>query len=414
MIQFKESDKERTRTSGILPILAVASLLLASLLLAACDDGADHPSAAPTPPPPPEVTAMTVAPQTVTLERIYPARAEAANYVEVRAQVEGILLERNYEEGGLVKAGAVLFQIDPAPYEARVQQAESELDRARAQLREMQRQWKRASQLYEKKAVSESRRDQAQSAVEIAKADVANAEAVLRTARIDLGYTEVHAPISGVTGLRAVSNGNLVTAGTLLTTIRQLDPMHVLFSMPEADAIALGRQLNSAGEASASAQHLVVRVRLADGSVYERQGLVDFTAAFVDPQTGTVQARAVFPNPQGVLLPGQFLRISVQGLQLSNAIVIPAKAVAEGLEGPVVYVLNEQNIARPQPVALGLSVAQDQVIEQGLQAGERVVVDGIAKVRPGEPVRPIPPTNSADHQDGEAATNGGTSSGTGR
>jgi len=414
MIQFKESDKERTRTSGILPILAVASLLLASLLLAACDDGADHPSAAPTPPPPPEVTAMTVAPQTVTLERIYPARAEAANYVEVRAQVEGILLERNYEEGGLVKAGAVLFQIDPAPYEARVQQAEAELDRARAQLREMQRQWKRASQLYEKKAVSESRRDQAQSAVEIAKADVANAEAVLRTARIDLGYTEVHAPISGVTGLRAVSNGNLVTAGTLLTTIRQLDPMHVLFSMPEADAIALGRQLNSAGEASASAQHLVVRVRLADGSVYERQGLVDFTAAFVDPQTGTVQARAVFPNPQGVLLPGQFLRISVQGLQLSNAIVIPAKAVAEGLEGPVVYVLNEQNIARPQPVALGLSVAQDQVIEQGLQAGERVVVDGIAKVRPGEPVRPIPPTNSADHQDGEAATNGGTSSGTGR
>lgn len=398
---------ERTRTSGILPILAAASLLLA-----ACDDGADQPSA--TLPPPPEVTAMTVASQTVTLERTYPARAEAANYVEVRAQVEGILLERSYEEGGLVKAGAVLFQIDPAPYEARVQQAEAELDRARAQLREMQRQWKRASQLYEKKAVSESRRDQAQSAVEIAKADVANAEAVLRTARIDLGYTEVRAPISGVTGLRAVSNGNLVTAGTLLTTIRQLDPMHVLFSMPEADAIALGRQLNSAGEASASAQHLAVQVRLADGSVYERQGVVDFTAAFVDPQTGTVQARAVFPNPQGVLLPGQFLRISVQGLQLSNAIVIPAKAVAEGLEGPVVYVLNEQNIARPQPVALGLSVAQDQVIEQGLQAGERVVVDGIAKVRPGEPVRPIPPTNSADHQDGEAATNGGTSSGTGR
>lgn len=400
---------ERTRTSGILPILAAASLLL---VLAACDDGADQPSA--TLPPPPEVTAMTVASQTVTLERTYPARAEAANYVEVRAQVEGILLERSYEEGGLVKAGAVLFQIDPAPYEARVQQAEAELDRARAQLREMQRQWKRASQLYEKKAVSESRRDQAQSAVEIAKADVANAEAVLRTARIDLGYTEVRAPISGVTGLRAVSNGNLVTAGTLLTTIRQLDPMHVLFSMPETDAIALGRQLNSAGEASASAQHLAVQVRLADGSVYERQGVVDFTAAFVDPQTGTVQARAVFPNPQGVLLPGQFLRISVQGLQLSNAIVIPAKAVAEGPEGPVVYVLNEQNIARPQPVALGLSVAQDQVIEQGLQAGERVVVDGIAKVRPGEPVRPIPPTNSADHQGGEAATNGGMSSGTGR
>ncbi|MGK2742585.1 efflux RND transporter periplasmic adaptor subunit [Tepidicaulis sp. LMO-SS28] len=396
---------ERTSVSSIVPIL-VAVLMI----LAACDDGANQSGGA----SPPEVTALTVAQQTVALERIYPARARAADDVEVRAQLEGILIERTYEEGNRVEAGTVLFRIDPAPYEARVQRAKAELDRARAQLRQAQRQWKRASELYEKSAVSARQRDEALSAVELAEAGVANAEALLHTARIDLGYSEVKAPISGVTGLRAVSNGNLVTSGALLTTIRQLDPMHVLFSMPEADAIALRRRLNSAGEGSTSVHRLTARVRLADGSDYERQGIVDFIAAYVDPQTGTVQARADFPNPQGVLMPGQFLRISVQGLELRDAIVIPAKAVAEGPQGPVAYVLNEQNVVRPQPVTLGPSVAQDQVIEQGLQAGERVVVGGIAKVRPGQPVRPAPSAEAAGQRNGEAATDGGANPETGR
>lgn len=400
---------QRTRVFGILPILTAALLLLA-----ACDEGANQSRAAPSPPPPPEVTTMTIAPRTVKLERIYPARAQAADHVEVHARIEGILLERNYEEGGRVEAGAVLFRIDPAPFEARVQQAKAELDRARAQLRQMQREWKRASELFARGAVSERQRDEALSAMEIAEAGVANAEALLRTARIDLSYTEVRAPISGVTGLRAVSNGNLVRAGTLLTTIRQLEPIHVLYSMPEADAIALRRQLNPAGKESASAPRLTARVRLTDGSVYERQGVVEFTAAYVDPQTGTVQARAVFPNPQAVLMPGQFLRISVQGLELSDAIVIPAKAIAEGPQGPVTYVLNEQNIARPQPVTLGTSIAQNQVIEKGLQAGERVIVSGIPKVRPGQPVRPVSPGEPAGRKEDEASKQGGASPEAGR
>lgn len=400
---------QRTRVFGILPILTAALLLLA-----ACDEGANQSRAAPSPPPPPEVTTMTIAPRTVKLERIYPARAQAADHVEVHARIEGILLERNYEEGGRVEAGAVLFRIDPAPFEARVQQAKAELDRARAQLRQMQREWKRASELFARGAVSERQRDEALSAMEIAEAGVANAEALLRTARIDLSYTEVRAPISGVTGLRAVSNGNLVRAGTLLTTIRQLDPIHVLYSMPEADAIALRRQLNPAGLGSAPAQSLTARVRLTDGSLYERQGTVEFTAPYLDPQTGTVQARAVFPNPQEILMPGQFLRISVQGLELSDAIVIPAKAIAEGPQGPVTYVLNEQNIARPQPVTLGTSIAQNQVIEKGLQAGERVIVSGIPKVRPGQPVRPVSPGEPAGRKEDEASKQGGASPEAGR
>ena len=397
-----------------IPSLGMVSALATALLLAACDDGPKQAGAAPSAPPPPEVTTMTVAPQTVRLERTYPARAQAVDDVDVRAQVEGILLERNYDEGSRVEAGTVLFRIDPAPYEARVQQAEAELNRAQAQLRQAQRQWKRASELYEKSAVSERQRDEALSAVELAQAGVANAEALRRTARIDLGYTEVRAPISGATGLRAVSNGNLVTAGALLTTIRQLDPIHALFSMPEADVIALRQQLNPTWATPAPDQRLTARVRLADGSVYEQPGVIDFIAAHVDPQTGTVQARAAFPNPRGVLMPGQFLRISVQGVELHDAIVIPAKAVAEGPQGPVAYVLNEQNVAQAQPVTLGPSVARDQVIEQGLQSGQRVIVGGIPKVRPGQPVRPVPPAEATGHQDGKAATDGGTSPETGR
>lgn len=396
-----------------IPSFGMASALTTALLLAACDDGPKQAGAAPSAPPPPEVTTMTVAPQTVRLERSYPARAQAADDVDVRAQVEGILLERTYDEGSHVEAGTVLFRIDPAPYEARVQQAEAELSRARAQLRQAQREWKRASELFEKKAVSERQRDEALSALELAQAGVANAEALLRTARIDLGYTEVRAPISGATGLRAVSAGNLVTAGALLTTIRQLDPIHALFSMPEADVIAL-RQLNPTGTTSTPDRRLTARVRLADGSVYEQPGVIDFIAAYVDPQTGTVQARAAFPNPQGVLMPGQFLRISVQGLELRDAIVIPAKAVAEGPQGPVAYVLNEQNVARAQPVTLGPSIARDQVIEQGLQGGERVIVGGIPKVHPNQPVRPVTPPETASDRDREAPPGAGNKPEAGR
>lgn len=400
---------KRTRTSGILLMLAAASLILT-----ACDDGATQSSAAPAPPAPPEVTAMTVAPKTVALERIYPARAHAADDVEVRAQVEGILLERNYEEGNSIKAGTVLFRIDPAPYEARVQQAKAELDRARAQLRQTQRQRKRALELYQKRVVSTRQRDEALSAVELDKAGVANAEAQLRTARINLSYTDVKAPISGMSGLRAVSNGNLVSAGALLTTIRQLDPMYVLFSIPEADVIALRRQPDPKEGVPTPDQRLAARVQLVNGSDYRQEGVIDFIAAYVDSQTGTVQARAVFPNPQGVLMPGQFLRISVQGVELRNAIVIPAKAVAEGARGPVVYVLNEQNIAQEQPITLGPTVAREQVIKQGLQSGQRVIVGGIPKVRPGQPVRPMPLTEATEHQNGKIATDGGTSPETGR
>jgi membrane fusion protein (multidrug efflux system) len=370
-------------------------------VLAGCSNGEAQQTPAQASPPA-QVTVTQVARQTVTLERVYPGRAQAADDVDVRARVQGILLERRYEEGTRVKAGSVLFRIEPAPYQARVQQAQAELQRANAQLRQAQREWQRVSALFKENAVSARQRDEAQSTLDLAQASVANAEAVLRTARIDLDYTEVRAPISGVTGLRAVSQGNLVNPGDMLTTIHQLDPVHVLFSLPEADAIAQRRQFGLTGAAPAANRRPVAHALLPDGNVHEREGAIDFIAASVDPQTGTVQARGVFPNPQGVLVPGQFLRISVGGVQLPDTIVVPARAVAQGPQGPVVYVVDEQNLAQARPVTLGQTVEQGRVITGGLQEGEKVVVDGIIGVQSGKPVQPIAADGAASRPAGAA------------
>lgn len=362
---------------------AVGALLLVAGL-AACSDkeAAQQPPPAP---PPAVVSTLVVESRTATLERIYPARVRAVNDVEVRAQVAGILRDRKYDEGASVKAGAVLFEIEPASYEARMAQAEAERERARADLRQAQREWQRMETLFKSNTVSARQHDEARSEMELAQAALANAEAARRTASINLGYTKVIAPIAGVTGLQAVSPGNLVEAGTLLTTIRQLDPVHVLFSTSEADALAQRRQFGFVGAAGENRPR--ARVLLPDGTVHEAEGEIDYMAANVDPQTGTVQARAVFPNSGRVLVPGQFVRISVLGLTVPDAIVVPARAIVEGPLGPSAYVVDDKNIAQARPVKLGTSTQQGQVITEGLQAGERIVVDGIASVKPGTEVR---------------------------
>ena len=360
----------------------------AILLVAGCGKdttSGQQPAAA----PPPQVAVVEVVPQTVTLERIYPGRAQAADDVEVRARVQGILLKRHYTEGSRVKAGTLLFEIDPAPFEAKVAQAEAELARAQAQLRQAEREWVRTSALFQDNAVSARQRDEALSAYELAQANVATAEAVLRDARIQLGYTKVTAPIDGFTGLREVSEGNLVQPGTLLTTIRQLDPLHVLFSMPEADAVAQRRH-------GAGAAQLPATLLLPTGAAYDKPGKIDFTATAIDPRTSTVQARAVFANPKGLLLPGQFVRVAVGGLEVPDSIVVPPKAIAQGPQGPAVYVVDEQNVAQLRPVKLGPLVPQGQVIDEGLVGGERVIVEGLVRVRAGNPVKPVPLAAQAD------------------
>lgn len=369
----------------------LASVMLAGLL-AGCNQGEaqqEQEARQSAEPPPAQVEVRRVTARTVVPQRTYPARARAEQEADVRARVEGEIVARSYEEGSWVKAGAVLFQIERAPYEARVQQAEAELERAKAQLAQAQREWKQIQTLYKDKYVSERQYDQARSAVDLGRAEQARAEAGLRAARIDLGYTRVTAPIDGVAGQRAVSEGNLVTPGDLLTTVRQLDPLHVLFSLPEADAAERRRELTVVAGVPTPAGEQTLQVLLPDDTPYPQRGRVDYIAPNVDADTGTVQARALFPNPTGLLMPGQFLRVVLAGAPVENAITLPATALVEGPQGEVVYLVDEHQRAAAQPVSVGQQLDDGEVIvTAGLRGGEQVVVGGLAGVQPGRALAP--------------------------
>ena len=365
-----------------LPLLFAAGALSAGLIAATGTASEPKATAAPAPQ---RVTVVEVHPQSVASEQFYAARAAGAKHVDVRARVPGILLKRFYTEGEFVERGATLFQIDPAELQVEVQRAEAELASATAKLNKAERDWQRVSSLFGSGAISAGQRDDTRSALELATAGVAMAKAALHQTRIQLNYTAVTAPISGITSLQAQDPGNLVQDQTLLTTITELDPIHVQFALPEAQALALRRQLREGAAAAV--------LKLADGSTYTVEGKVDFAESSVDPKTGTVQARAIFANPQHELMPGQFVRIGLPQLQAGTELVVPQTAVTQSADGPVVYVVGRDNTALPRTVELGRSVGGALVIRAGLRNGELIVVDGIATLRPGSKVEVINPAS---------------------
>ncbi|MEE4376143.1 MAG: efflux RND transporter periplasmic adaptor subunit [Candidatus Competibacteraceae bacterium] len=357
------------------------------VLLYACDAG-NSPSTDARKGTPPEVGVMTVVPQTLVIEPEFAGRTTGSSEVEVRAQVKGILLERRYQEGSRVNLGDHLFLIDPKPYEVVLQRAEARLAEAQAKRRAAQREWDRVKGLYDSKAVSERTRDEALSALELAQASVALAQAEVNAARIDLDYTTVEAPIAGIAGREAVSPGNLVGANSeqsLLTRITQLDPLYVEFAITDAFWLR-HRQLMD--------NQLVAVLRLANDLQHTYEGRINFTDTVIDRETSTIQARAVFPNPDASILPGQFVRIALKGLARSDAIAVPERAVLQGPQGAFVYRLGEDSKAEIAPVETGITVAAGWIIEKGLKPGDRVVVDGVIRVRPGQPVKPV---DSGDH-----------------
>lgn len=375
---------ERPRASGIVLVLAAVSLLLA-----ACDEGAKQSSAAPAAPPP-AVEVVSVASQNLPVETEFAGRTAGSREVEVRARVQGILLERTYVEGARVKAGDVLFRIDPRPYEVALQRARARLQEAQARLRAAERDWNRAEALYKKQAVSERTRDDALSALELTKANIALAGAEVNAARIDLDYTSVEAPIAGITGREAVSQGSLVgtaAGNSLLTRITRLDPIYVNFAIPDAEWLRQRQLVESGRLISTTGKRLLAELRFADGRAYRHEGHVDFTDTTVDRDTGTIRARAVFSNPDGDILPGQFVRIVLKGLVRTDAIVVPEAAVMQGPQGTFVYRLGEGDKAEAVPVTTGTTVADGWIVESGLSAGDRVVVKGVIRVRAGQPVR---------------------------
>lgn len=328
--------------------------------------------------PPPKVGVLTLTGQQVTVHATYPGRVRANREVEVRAQVGGILLERNYTEGAVVEKDTVLFRIDPRPYQAKVSQAEADLHNAHAQQSKAERDWDRISSLYERKVASEQDRDNAKSALEVAKAQVEVAEAQLEAVQIDLDYSEVRAPITGVAGLRAESVGNLVSPGDLLTRITEIDPVQVQFTYSVSDPYASSPALQAGPDRVADAE-----VIFPNGD--SRAGQLNFTDVTIDPQTDTIRARAMFPNPEGDLRANQFVRLRIAVEERDKAIVIPETALASGPEpeSRIVWKLAEDDTVHQQPVETGPLTAKGRIIESGLTEGDRIVVRGIVKLHDG-------------------------------
>jgi membrane fusion protein (multidrug efflux system) len=329
--------------------------------------------------PPPEVVVAEAQSGTVPTLLEYTGRAAGSKEVEVRARVSGILLERRYEEGSAVRQGDVLFRIDPEPYRAAVAQARAELGVAQARLEEARRQRDRIVPLFEKNATSQRQRDEAVSQFEVAQANVEAARARLRTAELDLGYTDVRAPISGLTSREVRSEGSLVTAGTessLLTRIVQTDPVYVEFSLPESEAATIRR----------TPDPLVVKLMLDGGQVDAVTGRLSFVDTSVEPGSGTVRARAVFDNADRRIVPGQFVRVRIEGVAERNAISVPRRAVMSSVQGTFVWVVGPGNVVELRPIKLGGDAGDRTLIAQGLQGGERVITEGVLKVQPGAKV----------------------------
>lgn len=338
--------------------------------------------------PPTEVGALDVQSQALPLALEYAAQLRGAREVEVRARVSGILLERRYEEGSAVKAGELLFRIDPAPFRAQAARARAELRLQQATLQQATRERDRVLPLFEKRAVSATDRDAAIAAFETASAAVAAAEAALRTAELDLSYTEVRAPIGGVTSREARSEGSLVMAGTdssLLTQIVQTDRLYIDFAMPEQESQSLRASLHGTDSDPA-------HVQLADtqGNVLSAAARIEFIAPQVDHDTGMVSVRATLDNGDGRLMPGQVVRARVVGVRMASSIAIPKRAVMRGPQGTFVWVVGRDDKVEPRPVRLGESSNNIVVVAQGLKSGERVVVDGVLKVQPGAQVKASP------------------------
>ncbi|MDH1262425.1 efflux RND transporter periplasmic adaptor subunit [Pseudomonas sp. GD03944] len=341
-------------------------------------------------PPPPEVVVETAKVAPFPLELEYSARTAGFREVQVRAQVSGILQARTYLEGSQVTQGQLMFRIDPRTYQAALARAKGALAQEQARYRQTERDLKRIRELQKKGFASESELDNAISNFEQSKANIQAAEAEVQSKQIDLDYTTVKAPISGITSKETVSEGSLMVAGdpnaSLLTNITQLDPIYVNFAAPDSDVEMVRSGLQS-GELLLEGKQMGVKIMFGDGSSYPLQGKVDFTDSLVDRTTGTVSARAVVPNPEQKLLPGQFVRVMVTGISVPRAITVPERAVAQGPRGTFVYVVDGEDKARMREVRTGRTSGGRWVIESGVSEGDRVIVDGLPKVRPDSPVK---------------------------
>lgn len=340
-------------------------------------------------PPPPEVGVVEVTAADVPLPLEFSGRVAGFRVVEIRSQVSGILLKREYAEGATVKVGDVLFRIDPRTYEAALARATAQAAQAKAALIAAEENFKRVEGLAAQRVSTQKALEDAIAARDSGRATVQSTAADVQTARLNVEFTVIKAPVTGPTSLVSPPEGTLVQAQqTLLTTITQLDPAYVNFTFTDSELRTL-QEIGKASDKPFDFDHVKVELQFGDGAVYPQLGKVDTQSRTVDPRTGTILIRAIFPNHDGGLLPGQFVRVMMTGITMPNAIVVPKTAISQGPLGSFVYVVEPDSVARARQVRLYRELANGWIVRKGLNAGDRIVVEGVIRVRPGNPVKPV-------------------------
>ena len=363
-----------------------------ALLLASCGGGGEQQA----PAGPPEVGVVTVKEGAVTLSSELPGRTTAFETADVRPQVNGLILQRLFQEGDMVRAGQPLYRIDPAPYEAQVASARAALVRARANIANTAALARRYGELVKINAISRQEAENAVASAAQARADVAAQEAAVRSAQIDLARTTIRAPISGRIGRSTYTTGALVSASQTdaLTVIQRLDPMFVDIQQSSTDVLRLRQELLS-GNLSRAGAAARVRLKLEDGSTYAEEGTLKFTDVTVDPSTGSQVVRVQFGNPRGLLLPGMYVRAELVEGTKSNGILVPQSAVSRDEKGnPTALTVGAGNKLEMRKIEAPRTVGTNWLVTSGLKAGDKVVVDGAQMLRPGMPVKPVAPQDA--------------------
>lgn len=378
--------------SAIHHVPRIAMAMCVFSLLAACGDKIPSANAQGAGMPPPEVSVVTVAPQRIVLTTELPGRLEATRVAQVRARVPGIVQKRVFREGSEVKAGDVLFRIDPAPFQAAYSSAQAAVAKAEANLAQATLKAQRYKPLVESNAISKQEYDETVTAQKQAAADLASAKAAQQTAQLNLGYATVNAPISGRIGRAQVTEGALVGQGeaTPLASIQQLDPIYVNLTQSAAEMLELRRAM--AGGRLKSVGNGQARVTLVteDGRPYPHAGRLLFSDVTVDEGTGAVTLRAEFPNPDRFLLPGMYVRARLEQAVSENAITVPQQAVQRGPTGASVMVVAADGKVAAQPVKTEGAHGDAWIISEGLKAGDSVIVEGLQKAKPGAQVKAVP------------------------
>lgn len=362
-------------------------LLVALVALVGCkDDNAQEQAVKQAP----MVDAIKVVPQDIPLSFEYSARAQGSKETEVRARVGGILMKRNYVEGSKVNEGDILFQIDPEPFKVALDQANAKYAQNVANLKAAETQWERISKLFVERIVSEKSRDEARANLDVLKATSQLAQAEVDSAQLNLDYTTVKAPIGGITSLETQSEGSLIAVNSTLTNLTQLDPIYVIFSAAESEMFKLGSMVERGliVKPADDSHEIKATIKYSNGISYPHEGVINFINPTIDEKTGTLKLRAVFPNPDKKIMPGQFVRLAIEGIVRKNAFVVPQEAVMQSAKGSFLYRINGQGIVESVSVETGFITPNgDWIIDEGLKDDDVVIVNGLMKVRPGSPAK---------------------------